>query len=159
MVCRVVTIFYWRKDIAWVDLSDILNMFVKSAENFLISLLVKSFSSKHEVLLEYSYMILTFIFKKSQLFSLSLTYNLIVASCGHAFFTDTKSQVRRTFQILWKCSWSPQRSSYWPLTKYPNPIMSFILSTSQLFPLFLIYYLIEVSCHSCGHAFFIDANM
>ena len=91
MVCRVVTIFYWRKDIAWVDLPDILNMFVKSAETFLRSPLEKSFSSKREVLPEYSYLILTFIFEKSQLFSLSLTYNPIGASCGHAFFTDTKS--------------------------------------------------------------------
>ena len=46
----------------------------------------QSFTSKHEVLSDYSNPILGFIFWKSQLFSLFLAYNLISVSCGHAFF-------------------------------------------------------------------------
>ena len=47
--------------------------------------LKKSFSSKHEVLSEYSISILGVIFSKSQLFSLFLAYNLIGVSRGHDF--------------------------------------------------------------------------
>ena len=43
-------------------------------------------SSKHEDLSEYSNLILSFIFSKSQLFSFFLTCNLIGVSCGHDFF-------------------------------------------------------------------------
>ena len=43
----------------------------------------KVFAQKNEVLSEYSILILSFIFKKSQLFSLFLTYNLIGVSYGH----------------------------------------------------------------------------
>ena len=35
LVCRAVTIFYWRKELSLMDLSDTLNMFVKPIENFL----------------------------------------------------------------------------------------------------------------------------
>ena len=52
--------------------------------------LKKSFSSKHEVLSEYSNSILGVIFSRSQLFSLFLAYNLIGVSCGHDFFTEIK---------------------------------------------------------------------
>ena len=41
---------------------------------------------KYEVLSEYSIPILSFIFQKSQLFSLFPTYNLIGVSYGHDFF-------------------------------------------------------------------------
>ena len=41
---------------------------------------------KYEVLSKYSILILSFIFKKSELFSLFLTYNLIGVSYGHAVF-------------------------------------------------------------------------
>eukprot|EP00493_Phyllostaurus_siculus_P026851 UN27197 len=50
--------------------------------------LKKSFSSKRDVLSEYSNSILGFIFSKSQLFSLFLAYNLIGVSslsCIHDF--------------------------------------------------------------------------
>ena len=52
--------------------------------------LKKRFSSKRDVLSEYSNSILGFIFSKSQLFSLFLAYNLIGVSCGHDFFTGMK---------------------------------------------------------------------
>ena len=45
---------------------------------------------KYEVLSEYSIPILSFIFQKSQLFSLFPTYNLIGVSYGHDFFTGVK---------------------------------------------------------------------
>ena len=35
LVCRMITIFYWRKELVRADLSDTLNMFVKSIKNFL----------------------------------------------------------------------------------------------------------------------------
>ena len=74
-------------------------MFEQFTENFLEAV-EKSFNSKHEVLSEYSNLILSFIFSKSALFSLSLTYNLIGASFGHDLFTETNIRVRWTFQIM-----------------------------------------------------------
>ena len=59
-------------------------MFVKSTEKFLEAF-EKKYLLKNEVLSEYSNHILSFIFSKSKLFSLFLTYNLIGVWCGHAF--------------------------------------------------------------------------
>ena len=59
---------------------------------------------KYEVLSEYSIPILSFIFQKSQLFSLFPTYNLIGVSYGHDFFTGAKIQPLRTFPIPRTCS-------------------------------------------------------
>ena len=59
---------------------------------------------KYEVLSEYSIPILSFIFQKSQLFSLFPTYNLIGVSYGHDFFTGAKIQPLQTFQIPRTCS-------------------------------------------------------
>ena len=65
-------------------------MFVKSIENFL-EVFEKSFSSKNGDLSEYSNLILSLIFSKSQLVSLFLTYNPIGESYGHDFFTDANN--------------------------------------------------------------------
>ena len=62
LVRRVVTIFYWRKELGLADLSNSLNMFVKSTENFLQAfekkvLLQKKLrfcKMKFEIRLEYS---------------------------------------------------------------------------------------------------------
>ena len=53
--------FYWRKELGQADLPDTLNMFVQSTENFLEAF-EKKFQLKHEVLSEYSNLILSFIF-------------------------------------------------------------------------------------------------
>ena len=57
----------------------------QKSETWDFATLKKSFSSKHEVLSEYSNSILGVIFPRSQLFSLFLEYNLIGVSCVHDF--------------------------------------------------------------------------
>ena len=159
MVCRTVTIFYSRKDVSWVDLPDILNMFVKSAENFLRSILEKSFCSKHEVLPEYSFLILTFILKRN-INSFHFLWHIIwsvrrvvtpflltqrVGLGAPSKYFELVREVHR--KVLYRPLENILISKHEDLTKHPNPTMSFILSTSQLFSLFLTYYLIEGSCH------------
>ena len=99
---------YWRKDTTFANFSDTSNMLVKSTEMFLEAFQKKVCSKKNEFLSEYSILILSFIFKKSQLFSLFLTYNLIGVSYGHAFFTffltGAKIKALQTFQIPRTCS-------------------------------------------------------
>ena len=75
-------------------------MFVKSTENFLEAF-EKRFSSKHEVLSEYSNLILSFTFSKSQLFSLFLTYILIGVSCCHDFLLMQRSRLGGSFKYLY----------------------------------------------------------
>ena len=96
---REVTIFYWRKELGQADLPDTLNMFVKPIENFLEAF-EKSFSPKIGALSEYSNPILSFIFSKSQLFSLFLTYNPIDVSCGHDFLLTKISKLSGLFKYV-----------------------------------------------------------
>ena len=119
--------------------------------------LKKSFSSKHEILSEYSNLILSFIFSKSQLFSLFLTCTLIGVSCGHDIFSDStvSMQVRSTEKFLeaFEKSFSSKHEA---LSEYSNLILRFIFSKPQLFSLFLTYNLISVSC---SRDFFTDAKI
>ena len=56
----------------------------------------------------FQYLILTFIFWKSQLFSLFLTYNMIGLSCACNFLLEQRTR-RQIFQIPRTCSQSPQK--------------------------------------------------
>ena len=76
-----------------------LNVFVKSTENFLEDF-EKSFNPKNGVLSEYSNLILSFIFSKSQLFSLFLTYNPIGVSCGHDFLLTQRTRLGGPLRCL-----------------------------------------------------------
>ena len=60
----------------------------------------KSFSSKHEDLSKYSNLILSYIFSKSQLFSLFLTCNLIGVSCGHFFLLMQRTRLREPYRYF-----------------------------------------------------------
>ena len=82
--------FCQRKALGQAHLLDTLNMFVKFTEIF-VEASKKSFGSNHEILSEYSNSILSFIFSKSQLFSLFLSYNLIGVLCGYDFFTEANT--------------------------------------------------------------------
>ena len=79
--------FSWRKDIDWENLSYTLNTTECFLETF-----EKSFS-KTWGFVRISQPNLSFIFSKSQLFSLFLIYNLISWSWGHHVFSRCKNPV------------------------------------------------------------------
>ena len=83
MVCRTVMIFLLAQRYNLCELFRYLEHARKVHRNVSRGFSKKSFAQKNEVLSEYSILILSFIFKKSQLLSLFLTYNLIGVSYGH----------------------------------------------------------------------------
>ena len=74
----------WKYLLIKADISLVSDFWFEPPQNFLQHKLEGYW--KYEILLEYSISVLSFIFKKSQLFSLFPTYNLIGVSYGHAFF-------------------------------------------------------------------------
>ena len=91
LVCRAVTIFLLTQRAMLGGPFRYLEHIRKANRKFSRDLWRKVSAQKTKVLSEYSNLILSFIFSKSQLFSLFLPYNPIGVSCGHDFFTDAKS--------------------------------------------------------------------
>ena len=81
--------FCTHKDLGLADLSDILNVFLKSTEKFSRSL-SKKFHPKKGGFVRIFQTDFELHLSKSQHFSLFLRYNLIGVSFGHDLFTDVK---------------------------------------------------------------------
>ena len=140
--------FYWRKELGWADLSDTLNMFVKSIKKFLEAFEKKFQPKKWGFVRIFQPDFELHFFKISTFFHFSWHKIWLVRRAVTIFLLTQKARLGGPFRYLehvrqangkfsrglWKKSFSPKNSV---LSEYSNPVLSFIFQNINIFHVYL----------------------